>query len=211
MKNYLTEFIGTFFLVFTIALTVGHGTDFAPIAIGTALMVMVYMGGHVSGAHYNPAVTLGVLMSGKIDTGQAVMYMVFQVLGAIVAALFAWWIIGNTFAPTPGVGYSFMHALVIEVLFTFALVLVVLNTAASAKTQGNSYFGLAIGFTVLVGAFAGGPISGGAFNPAVGLGPILVELISGNADAFTNLLLYLVGPFVGGALAAVVFKMQEAN
>ncbi len=212
MKKYITELIGTFFLVLVIGLVVSHQTQFAPIAIGTILMVMVYMGGHVSGAHYNPAVTLGILMTGKMDTGEAIKYMVFQLVGAILAALVSWWLTGGTFAPSPGVGYSAMHALGAEIIFTFALVLVVLNTAVSddPSTQGNSYYGLAIGFTVLAAAYAAGPVSGGAFNPAVGTGPILTELISGNASSFSNIWLYLVGPFVGGALAAVVFKMQES-
>lgn len=207
MKNLLTELIGTFFLVLTIGLTVTAGSEFAPLAIGTALMVMVYMGGHISGAHYNPAVTLGVLMRGKIGTSEAVQYMGAQVVGALLAALVSFWVMGQTFAPAPS--HPALHALVVEFLFTFALVLVVLTTATADATAGNSYFGLAIGFTVMVGAFAGGGISGGAFNPAVGLGPIIVDSVLGNGG-FGNVWLYLVGPFLGGALAAVVFKVQHA-
>jgi aquaporin Z len=97
--------------------------------------------------------------------------------------------------------------LLVEVLYTFALALVVLHVATAPATAGNSYFGLAIGFTIVVGAFAGGPISGGAFNPAVGTGPILVHALAGGGT-MANLWYYLVGPLAGGALAAVVFKLQ---
>ena len=208
MRNYLTEFIGTFFLVLTIGLTVMGGTTFAPLAIGAALMVMVYMGGHVSGAHYNPAVTLAVTLRGKLPAKELVPYMLSQVAGALAAALIARAIMGRTFAPTPAPTASMVGALLVELLFTFALCLVVLNAATSARTQGNSFYGLAIGFTVVVAAFAGGPISGGAFNPAVGLGPTIVDAISGGGS-FQHLWLYLVGPFAGAVLAAMAFRLQE--
>jgi aquaporin Z len=209
MRNYLTEFIGTFFLVLTIGLTVLDGTPFAPIAIGSSLMIMVYMGGHVSGGHYNPAVSLAVLLRGKMaSAGEFVGYVVSQCAGALVAALAVLAIRGRTFAPAPGADASTGAALLVEFLYTFALALVVLNSAASAKTHGNSFYGLAIGFTVAVGAFAGGAISGGAFNPAVGFGPIVVDaLVSGGT--WGNLWLYIVAPLAGGALAAVVFGLQE--
>ncbi|HYC32206.1 MAG TPA: aquaporin [Gemmatimonadales bacterium] len=209
MRNYLTEFIGTFFLVLTIGLTVLGESPLAPLAIGASLMVMVYMGGHVSGGHYNPAVSLAVLLRGKMaSTGEFAGYVVSQCLGAIVAALAVQAILGRTFAPAPGADASTGGALLVELLYTFALALVVLNSAASAKTHGNSFYGLAIGFTVVVGAFAGGPVSGGAFNPAVGIGPILVQALAGEGG-FGNLWLYLVGPLLGGALAAVVFGLQD--
>jgi aquaporin Z len=209
MQNYLTEFIGTFFLVLTIGLTVIGGTPLAPLAIGSSLMIMVYMGGHVSGGHYNPAVTLGVYLRGKMASStEMVGYMVSQVLGAFVAALVVHSITGKTFAPAPAPDATTSAALVVEFLYTFALVLVVLNSAASARTQGNSFYGLAIGFTIVVAAFAGGPVSGGAFNPAVGVGPILVQKLLGGGPA-GQLWLYLVGPFVGGATAAAVFGLQE--
>lgn len=209
MRKYVTEFIGTFFLVLTIGLMVAAESPLAPLAIGSALMVMVYMGGHVSGAHYNPAVSLAVLLRGKMTSvGEFVGYLLSQLAGAIAASLVAWILTGRTFAPAPAPAASLGAALLVEFLFTFALALVVLNVAASARTEGNSFYGLAIGFTVAAGAFAGGAISGGAFNPAVGTGPILVHaLVSGGSLA--NLWLYLVGPFLGGACAAVVFGLQE--
>ena len=199
MKNYLVELIGTFFLVFVIALT-GN-----PIAIGSILMVMVYMGGHISGAHYNPAVTLGVLIRKKIETKDAISYMIFQVIGAFLAALLYYLIYGKTFAPAPDPGFNIIKSVLIEGTFTFALVMVVLNVATHKKTEGNSYYGLAIGFTILAAAFAGGPISGGAFNPAVGLGPILMDTFTGG-DSIGNLWVYLVGPFGGGIVAGIIFN-----
>ena len=210
MRKYLTEFIGTFFLVFTVGLTVIGAVPMAPLAIGASLMIMVYMGGHVSGGHYNPAVSLAVLLRGKLaSTGEFVAYVVSQLAGAIAAALIAYVITGKTFAPAPADSTSALSALLVETLFTFALALVVLNSAVSAKTQGNSFYGLAIGFTIVVAAFAGGSISGGAFNPAVGTGPILVQAALGGGS-LAHLWLYLVGPFLGGALAASVFGIQEA-
>ena len=209
MRKYLTEFIGTFFLVLTVGLTVIGAVPMAPLAIGASLMIMVYMGGHVSGGHYNPAVSLAVLLRGKLaSTGEFLAYVVSQLAGAIAAALVAYVITGKTFAPAPADSTSALGALLVETLFTFALALVVLNSAVSAKTQGNSFYGLAIGFTIVVAAFAGGTISGGAFNPAVGTGPILVQVALGGGS-LSHLWLYLVGPFLGGSLAAAVFGIQE--
>ena len=207
MKNYITEFIGTFFLAFTVCLTAGR-TDFAPIAIGCSLMIMVYMGGHVSGGHYNPAVTLGVTMRGRLPAKDAAPYMLFQVAGAFAAAAVAKYLLAKTTEVAPAETATSVHALIVEFLFTFALVLVVLNSATAKATTGNSFYGLAIGFTVVVGAFAGGPISGGAFNPAVGIGPNLMHMISGGGS-LSHVWLYLVGPFAGGIVAALVFKMQN--
>ena len=208
MTRYLTEFIGTFFLVLTVGLVILLEAPLGAIAIGSALMVMVYMGGHISGGHYNPAVSLAAGFAGKLGKRELLPYWIAQLLGAIVAALAARAILGRTFAPTPGPDASATAALIVEVLFTFALCLVVLNTATHPRTQGNSYYGLAIGFTVAVGAIAGGPISGGAFNPAVGVGPILVHAVAGDGG-YSDLLLYIVAPLVGGFLAAVVFRYQE--
>ena len=209
MRNYLTEFIGTFFLVLTIGLTVLGGTPLAPLAIGASLMIMVYMGGHVSGGHYNPAVSLAVLMRGKMaSVGEFAGYVVSQCAGAVVASLVVYFVVGKTFAPAPAATASIAAAFLVELLYTFALALVVLNSAASAKTHGNSFYGLAIGFTVVVAAFAGGPISGGAFNPAVGIGPILVDSLLGGGS-LASLWLYIVAPLAGGALASAVFGLQE--
>jgi aquaporin Z len=208
MKKYLTEFIGTFFLVFTIGLT--GNAAMAPLAIGASLMVMVYMGGHISGAHYNPAVSLAVCLRGKLESKEFLPYILFQIAGALAASAMVNVIQGKTFAPTPGATASTTGALLVEILYTFALALVVLDVATAQATKGNSFYGLAIGFTIVVAAFAGGGISGGAFNPAVGIGPTVVHVMAGGEGAtFTHLWLYLVGPFLGGALAAGVFLIQE--
>ena len=208
MRKYLTEFIGTFFLVLTIGLCVISGTDFAPLAIGSVLVVMVYMGGHISGGHYNPAVSLAAMMRGALESKELIPYWISQIVGGLVAAVVVFWMVGSTFAPAPGADASTMAALLAEFLFAFALCLVVLNTATAKATEGNSFYGLAIGFTLMVGAFSVGDISGAAFNPAVGIGPILINATMGGGE-FGDLWLYLVGPLLGGAAAAMVFKMQN--
>jgi len=198
----MTELIGTFFLVFVIGLT-GN-----PLAIGAILMAMVFMGGHISGAHYNPAVTLAVLIRKKIDTKDAMIYMVMQIIGAFLGALAHHYMYGKTFAPMPDTSINIIKPLFIEAVFTFALASVVLNVATHSKTSNNSFYGLAIGFTVLAAAFAGGSISGGAFNPAVGIGPTLTNAIFAGGT-MQYLWLYLVGPFLGGAIAGIWFKMSH--
>jgi aquaporin Z len=208
VNRYLTELIGTFFLVFTIGMVVVAGAAAAPIAIGAVLMVMVYMGGHVSGAHYNPAVTIAVHLRGALPAGDVVPYIAAQLFGAWVAAGVVQLITGDTFAAAPGADYGAIEALIGEVLVTFALVLVILNVATAKATQGNSYYGLAIGFTVLTGAYSVGPVSGGAFNPAVGIGPIIVDALAGNGG-FGNVWIYIVGPVLGGLAAVPVFKLQN--
>ena len=210
MRRYLTEFVGTLFFVFSIGLIVAQGAEsLAPLLIGSALMVVVYMGGHVSGAHYNPAVTLAVYLRGKFLAGDVLPYMVAQILGGTIGAYLSWLLLGHSFAPAPGETATTMGALLVEFLFTFLLALTVLNVAASRETKGNSFYGLAIGFAIVVGAAAGGPISGGVYNPAVGTGALLIHAFLDGGD-LGNLWIYLVGPFAGGALGAVVFRLQEA-
>ena len=197
MTKYATELIGTFFLVLTIGCTVIHGAAgvIPPLAIGSALMVMVYAGGHVSGAHYNPAITLAVFLRGRCALADVLPYWVAQIVGAILAALVAGYLRGRPQdAPmTPGVG----PALVAEFLFTFALGYVVLNVATAKGTAGNSNYGLAIGMTLMTGAFAVGDVSGGAFNPAVAIGLATMGLLS-----WSSLWIYLVASHAGGAAAA---------
>jgi aquaporin Z len=208
VKNYVTEFIGTFFLVAAIEFSVITGFAMPALAIGSSLMIMVYMGGPISGGHYNPAVTLAVFMRGKLAAKEVVPYMVMQLIGAIVAALAARWLTGHVVAPDPSSEMTKLGAVVGEFIFTFALALVVLNTATSSKTAGNSYFGLAIGFTVFVGAASMGSLTGGAFNPAVGTGPAIVRAAI-DGGSLANVWIYLAGPFLGGAAAAFVFKLQN--
>lgn len=201
MRKYLTEFIGTFFLVFTVGMTVLHGDGgvIPPIAIGSALMVMIYAGGHVSGGHYNPAVTLGVFLRGKCPVTDVPFYMLAQVAAAVVAGFLVIFLKDGANPKPPDL--NVVKALIVEFLFTFALVYVVLNTATSKETAGNSNYGLAIGFTVVVGAFSVGSISGGAFNPAVAIGAAVMGLI-----AVPSIWIHLAADFAGGAVAAIVFK-----
>ncbi len=207
MPKYLTEFIGTFFLVLTIGLTTLAETPLAPLAIGSVLMVLVYMGGHVSGAHYNPAASLAIMLRGKLRGKELVPYLVAQLAGALAAGILVFATVEGTFAPAPDPGVSSYAAVLIEVFYTFILCLVILNVATAKTTEGNSYYGLAIGFTIAAAMIAGGPVSGGVFNPAVGTGPILIHALLGDGS-FGDLWLYLVGPLLGGALAAGVFKLQ---
>lgn len=205
-SKLLTESIGTFFLVLTIGLTVilGGTGVIPPLAIGAALMVMVYAGGHVSGGHYNPAVTVGVWLRGRCTAGEVVPYWIAQIVGAVLAAMIARWFAAGTTVTViaPHVG----PALLAEMLFTFALVWVVLNTATAKPTAGNSYFGLAIGMTVMTGAFAMGGISGGAFNPAVAIGLSVMGI-----SPWPNLWIYLVAELLGAAVAAGAFKIANPN
>ena len=201
MKSALMEFIGTLFLVLVIGLTViapGAG-PLAPLAIGAMLMVMVYAGGHVSGAHYNPAVTVAVWLRGKCPAKDVPVYIAAQMAGAVVAALLVGWL--KRGSPVDVARPEALPAFLAESLFTFALSFVVLSVATSKKTAGNSYFGLAIGGTVMAAAYAAGHISGGAFNPAVAVGLTIMGL-----SAASHLWIFLLGNFAGGALAAVAFR-----
>lgn len=202
MKKYVAEFIGTFFLVLTIGLTViGAGaTVIAPLAIGAALMVMVYAGGHISGGHYNPAVTLGVLIRGKVKAVDAVPYILAQLAGAAIATMAVR--VFRAGADVTPMTLQVGPALLAEFLFTFALVYVVLNAATAEGTSGNSFYGLAIGMTVMTGAFAVGSISGGAFNPAVALGISMLGLSS-----WANLWIYVLANFGAAIVAAIVFNL----
>jgi aquaporin Z len=202
MRKYVVEFIGTFFLVATIGFTVlkpGDAGAMAPLAIGSALMVMIFAGGHISGGHYNPAVTLAVFLRGKCPTADVLPYWGAQLLGAAAAAGVVLFMKGGPApeAATPDV----VKALIAEFLFTFALCYVVLNVATAKGTSGNSFYGLAIGFTVLTGAYAVGGISGGAFNPAVAVGITIMGL-----SAVVDIWIFLVANLAAGAAAAYVFR-----
>jgi aquaporin Z len=202
MKKYLIEFIGTFFLVFTIAL----GAN--PIAVGGILTAMVYMGGYISGAHYNPAVSLAVLIRGKMTVKESLFYMLSQVVAGAVAAVVFYLMAKSYFTPLPGEGLAFPITFASEVIYTFALASVVLHVATSDKLKDNYYYGLAIGLVVMAAGFAIGPVSGAALNPAVALGPILVDFKHiGQHGA--DLGLYLGGPLLGGALAAAVYRLTN--
>jgi len=212
MKKYLVEFIGTFFLVFTIGMTViapGAG-NLAPLAIGSALAVMIFAGGHVSGGHFNPAVTLGVWLRGKCPAADVGPYMIAQVGGSLVASMAVKALKTGLVAKAAALGGAMTPevgpALLAEFLFTFALVWVVLNTATAKGTSGNSFYGLAIGFTVLAGAYAVGGVSGGAFNPAVAVGICTMGIVT-----WTSLWVYLVANFAGAAVAALAYRVVNGT
>lgn len=205
--KYLCEFIGTFFLVFTVGMTVlepnGAGA-MAPLAIGLILAAMIYAGGYLSGAHYNPAVSFAVFLRGKLSRADLGCYWVVQFSAAIVASGLTLYFKGMP-APVP-LQVDTVKAFLAEFLFTFALCYVVLNVATAKETAGNSFYGLAIGGTVLAGAYTIGAISGGAFNPAVALGITVMQL-----SAWSNLWIFFAANMVGGACAALVFQAAQGE
>jgi len=201
MGKYIVEFIGTFFLVLTIVCTVNGGVALAPLAIGSMLMVMVYAGGHISGSHYNPAVTLAVFMRGKCAASDVPGYLIAQLAGGAIAALIGTKVLGFTPAEA-ATDMDMTKGIVAEMLGTFALCWVVLQTATVKGTSGNSFYGISIGFTVLACAWALGSFSGGAFNPAVALGALTGGMAT--AASFGGI---VVANLIAGALAAVMFKV----
>ncbi|MDR2430014.1 MAG: aquaporin [Puniceicoccales bacterium] len=222
MKKYIVEFIGTFFLVLTVACTaiLMPGNPLTPLAIGSALMVMIYAGGHISGGHYNPAVTLGVWLRGRCDTRDVVPYVLAQIIGAAFAIFCA-----KALYPAAAAGLAALDAAQIkagaavansvvpvilsEFLFTFALVYVVLNVATAKRNAGTGFYGLAIGFTVLVGAVAVGGISGGAFNPAVAVGVSLLK--SAGVLTFATVWQHLAGEILAAIVAGGLFRALNAD
>lgn len=207
MKKYLVEGISTFFLVLTIGLTVIETPDgvIPPLAIGFILMTMIYAGGHVSGAHYNPAVTLAVYLRGRCPASDVAPYILAQLAGAAIASGVALWLKGNPHLPAPAMP-DLPRIFAVEFLFTFALAWVILNVATSKNTVNNFFYGLAIGLTVTAGAFAVGTISGAAFNPAVVLGAAIMGLLPGSA-----VWVYILANLAGGAVAAYLFRFLHPD
>ena len=197
MKKYIVEFIGTFFLVFTVGMAVHSGSVLAPLAIGASLMIMIFAGGHISGGHFNPAVTLAVWLRGKCPAKDVLPYWIAQFAAGLVAAFLVLQLHGHATAAV----HAARSSAIVEFLFTFALAWVVLNTATAKGTLDNSFYGLAIGFTVMTGAVAVGGISGGAFNPAVGLGVFTMGF-----ENLRQFWIYLGADLAGGAVAALAFK-----
>ncbi|HLF45269.1 MAG TPA: aquaporin [Chitinophagaceae bacterium] len=200
MSKVLTEFIGTFFLVMGAALGGGIGASLA-------LVVMVYAGGHISGAHYNPAVSLAVWMRGRLSLADMISYWMSQIAGCLLAAV----VVSNIFStegaadcviPEDGI----ITGLIAELIGTFALAYVVLSVATAKGTAGNSFYGLAIGGTVLAMATVIGKFSGGAYNPAVAIGLCFQKTL-----CWSQLWIYLSGSIAGAALAAITFKKINAD
>ena len=201
-RKYVVEAIGAFFLVLTVGVAVLSGSMFTPLAAGAALMVMIYAGGHISGGHYNPAVTMAVLVRGRIGIGDALGYWVAQFVAGIIAGAVARAIVNPATVHTLTLsGHGFTAAALAELFFTFALCYVVLNVATSKDQPGNGFFGLAIGFTVAAGAFAVGGISGGSFNPAVTLGGAV-----GGLFGWSTLWIYFIVQLGAGVLGGLAFR-----
>jgi aquaporin Z len=201
-RKYAVEGIGTFFLVFAVAASALSNSTFTPLAAGATLMVMIYAGGHISGAHYNPAVTMAVLWRRRIAVHEAIGYWAAQLAAGLLAAAVASALINpaavHTLVPS---GRALVAVAFVELLFTFALCWVVLNVATSKDQAGNQFFGLAIGFTVAAGAFAVGGISGGSFNPAVSLGAATSGLFG-----WSTLWVYMLVQLVAGVVAGLTFR-----
>jgi len=207
MRKYATEFVGTFFLVFTICHAVMSKAGLAPLAIGAVLVALVFAGGHISGAHYNPAVTVAVFLRGRLPAREVAPYFAAQILAGSAAAGIARWMAGPPTGPPLAVqGKGIAVAFVAELLVTFALAYVVLSVATSKDHPNNSFYGLAIGFTVLAGAVSVGGLSGGVFNPAVAIGVSIAGLIS-----WSMLWIFLVANLAGGALAAAAFRLLNPD
>jgi len=205
----VTEFVGTFFLVFCIGLTAANGTPMAPLAIGSTLMVMIFMGGHISGGHFNPAVTLGVRLCGRqhISNMNMIGYFIAQLAGGFISTLIVYGLTNKTFGPAPQPGFNEGQVFVAEMIWTFALVLVMLNSATTKSQSSNSFFGLAIGFTAMSGGWSIGNISGGALNPSL-IAPIIIRAgIDGTSARF--IWIYIIAPLLGGALSSAMFRMTN--
>ncbi len=205
VKKLITEFLGTFFFVLTIALT------FDQFAIATMLMAWVYIAHFVSGGHFNPAVSLGVVLRGKLDWNEFLRYCAAQILGGFAAFAMTAYIHGHMTIPAPGVHVTYMQALIMEILLTFVFVLLILVVNTSQRYKGNDIFGLAIGLVILALAALGGPISGGLFNPAISIGAVLYGIVTGMSFSWSNLVLYILGGCIGAILAAYAFHYLIAE
>ena len=205
MKKLFVEFFGTYFLVLIIGLSSGN-----PIAVGFGLMVLVYTGAHISGAHYNPAVTLALFLQKEISVLDSFKYVISQVVGSTLAAL-SIYLMNTNMQVQPVLGDSVYPIFFSEIIFTFLLVFVILNVATHPTLKGNSFYGLAIGLTVMAGIFSVGPISGAVFNPAVSVGPSIIDFITNEGVSHYFTWYYVVFPLIGSILAVLGFKFLLSN
>jgi aquaporin NIP len=213
IKKYIAEFIGTFFLVFvgTGAIIIdgisNHSISHLGVAFafGLVITVMIYACGHISGAHFNPAVTIAFAISGDFPLNNVIQYLISQLLGAISASLLLRLLFGNIFylgstlPILPNGSTAVPVSFVMEFVFTFCLMFVIMGVATDSRAEG-SFAGLAIGFTVFLGALVAGPISGGSFNPARSIGPAIAS------GCYAYLWLYIVSPIIGAACASLCYK-----
>lgn len=212
---YVSEVVGTFFLVLTVCLNVFNDASdetlkrtLRPLSIGMILMVMIFATGDVSGGHYNPAVTVSIHLTHPqtVSFNKAVRYIIAQTIGGITAALLGGWIMGNTETLSPGENRTAFDAMSAEVFFAMALCFVVLNVATTKQDAKNSYFGIAIGFTVAAAAYAIGPVSGCALNPAVSFSVMMAHFIN-TGTGLSYIVVYLGTPMIGAFLASSLFKI----
>jgi aquaporin Z len=207
IRKYAVEAIGSFFLTFVVVMSVLSHSAFTPLAAGAALMVMIYAGGHISGGHYNPAVTMAALVRRRIGLAEAVGYWIAQVAGGVIAGWIGRAVVNPAAVTTLTLsGHAEPAAAVAELVGTFALCYVMLNVATSKDQSGNGFFGLAIGFTVTAGAFAAGGISGGVFNPQVALGGA-----TGGVFAWSTIWIYVVVQLGAGIIAGLAFLMLSPS
>ena len=201
MKNYLTELFGTFFLVLII------GINGNPFAIGFGLMVLIYLGFHVSGAHYNPIVTLAMLFRKEISLLDSINYIIFQILGAILAGSAVFFLTSVTMEVQPNLSATVYQILGYEVLFTYLYVYAFLTVTSHPKLKNNTFYGLVLGATIMVGLFSSIQTSGGVFNPATSVGVTLSHLFIGDGVSKYYLWYYLVGPALGGLIATAHYSL----
>ena len=223
MKKYVAEMIGTMVLVLmgcgSAIFNNGVGTTAqvltVAVAFGLAVVAMAYTIGKISGCHINPAITLGCLISGRINGKDAAMYMTFQVIGALIGSAILFLLVkmaGTSFqsATLTGAngiqqGHTIASAFLAEVIFTFVFVLVVLGTTDSKKGAGNPA-GLAIGLSLILVHIVCIPITGTSVNPARSIGPAIFEAVNGSLEALKNLWIFILAPFMGAFLSAFVWK-----
>lgn len=229
MRKYVAEFIGTCVLTtlgcgtaMLVGCDAGAGSGYllTALAFGLSIVAMAYSIGNISGCHINPAVSLGVLLSGGMDIKEFIGYVISQILGALAGAslLFLIFVQGTVNDQTgaigsnglAGVGGSAMAGVLVEVVLTFIFVLTILGVTSS-KFDHGPVAGLVIGFTLTFVHIFGIGLTGTSVNPARSIGPAIVSAISGNAEPLSSLWVFIVAPLIGGALAAIVYKFLEKD
>ncbi|MEM7654703.1 MAG: aquaporin [Bacteroidota bacterium] len=209
MKRYLAEFLGSLFLVLTVGLSLSADIGvMAPLVMGCMLVGLTYLTGHLSGAHLNPAISVAVLIRGRMNWKEAGWYVLAQLLGGFAAAGLALILVQDDafrFAEvvSPPSNATYFQVMLVECLFSFLLVLVHLRVIPNGHQPANAYFGLALGMTFLASMYAARDISVGIFNPATAVGPNIV------GAEFHDFWLYLVGPLLGAVLAAFTANFLE--